>query len=129
MLKDLKVEIDTKSIKIFRFTKRTAGSANDNPLKIQFESIESKLKVLKAAKSLKDSKLFKKVFIDQDLTPTEKALQSHLRKDRNARNSQLTETDSNDRKYGLYKFGGQNDSKFYWEICSGELRRIKILNQ
>ena len=129
MLKELKVEIDTKSIKIFRFTKRTAGSANSNPLIIQFESIESKLKVLRAAKSLKDSELFRKVFINQDLTPTEQALQSQLRKDRNARNSQLTETDPNGRKYGLHKFGGLNESKFYWGIRSGELRRIKIVDQ
>ena len=129
MFKELKVEIDTKSIKIIRFAKRTTSSANSNPLKIQFESIESKIKVLRAAKCLKDSELFKKVFINQDLTPTELALQTQLRKDRNARNSQLTEMDSNDRKFGLHKFGGQTDLKFYWGIRSGELRRIKILDQ
>ena len=130
LLKELKIEIKVDAIKIIRFNNKTssttAPASNPRPVKICFDSVENKLRVLKAAKTLKDSSDFKKVFINQDLTQTELAIQIQLRKERNTKNDQLQEMDSNGRKYGLHKFGGQIDTKFYWGIRNGEIKRIKI---
>ena len=122
LLKELRVEMDTKSLKIFRFAKKAGGSTKLSPVKVQFDSVKGKLRVLRAAKNLK-------VFINQDLTPTELAVQNQLRSERETRNDQLEETDQSGRKYGTHKFGGQTATKLYWVTRSGELKRIKILTE
>ncbi len=43
-------------------------------------------------------------------------------------NNKLDKVDDQGRKFGLFKFNGEStESKFYWGIRSGNLKRIKIV--
>lgn len=51
-----------------------------------------------------------------------------LRNDRKNKNDSLSNQDENGLKYGLHKFGNDIvESKFYWGIRNGELKKIKII--
>ena len=90
---------------------RTTRFRANGPVTVEFQSVETKMKVLRVAKSLKDSEAYKKVFIHMDLTKAEMERNKELRKLQFERNSAFT-LGSGNRKYGMYKFGksGGGDS-------------------
>ena len=64
---------------------------------------------------------------DQDLTESEMARDKDLRKQRNVKNAELTMGEGHF-KYGMTRFGDDEmDSKYYWGIRNGEVRKIKKL--
>jgi hypothetical protein len=59
------------------------------------------------------------VYINKDMTRAERMAEKELRDERNKRNGELTEQDTNGRPRGTF-----NGKKFYWGVRFGELRKI-----
>ena len=117
---------DENNPKVTRFK----SNNNDKPGQILVEcsTREIKFEILKAAKKLKDSSHTKGIYINPDLTPAQIASDKKLRKERKELNDKLTLTGEDNLKYGMHKFGTDSiESKFYWGIRNGELKKIKIL--
>ena len=95
------------------------------PITVEFESIETKMKVLRAAKGLRESEDHKRVYINMDLTKAEMERGKELRKEQNEANDKLNLGTGN-RKYGMHKFDdSENEVEFYWGIRRDQLVRIK----
>ena len=118
------IEVEVEEFKVHRF--RDGKEGKPGPLVVEFKDVDNKMKVLKEARKLRNSK-FDKVFINQDLTESEMVRDRDLRRQRMEANAKLPLGDGN-LKYGMSKFGDeQQESKFYWGIRNGELRKIKKL--
>ena len=112
--------------KITRLKKTTTGGKPGNIL-LECVNKEQKLSILKAARGLRESARYKDVYINSDLTSAQLEQGKKLRLERNDRNSKLTLTDDRNLKYGLHKFGDdQAESKYYWGIRNGEIKKIKV---
>ena len=96
-------------------------------MKLDQELREKKIEILRAARKLRDSPEHKNIYINQDLTEAEQAEDKKLRKDRDEKNANLPNTNTNNnKKYGMHKFGEDvSESKFYWGIRNGVVRKIK----
>ena len=95
------------------------------PITVEFESIETKMKVLRAAKGLRESEDHKRVYINMDLTKAEMERGKELRKEQYEANDNFNLGTGN-RKYGMYKFDdSENEVEFYWGIRRDQLVRIK----
>ena len=110
----------TKMRKVSRLKKNPQlPNTKPPPLIVELCDKDTKLRVLKSAKNLKDSESFNKCFINPDLTRNELAIEIELRKRRNLENSKLEQGD------GRLKYGElQNGTKFYWGVRFGKLCRI-----
>ena len=108
----------------FKSTRFKDSGEKTGLLLVEFEDVETKMNVLKASRKLKGSK-YDKVFINKDLTEAEMVREKDLRKRRIAENLKLEHGDGHF-KYGMHKFGSDNvESKYYWGVRDGELRKIK----
>jgi hypothetical protein len=93
---------------------------------IECKSRQDKIEILKNARNLKDKEEYKQVFINNDLTNAQLDNEKRLRTERNKKNDELEQMGPNGLKYGLYTFTDGNESKFYWGIRNGKLKRIKV---
>jgi hypothetical protein len=81
---------------------------------------EFMLRALKGAKNLRDNDSYKGVYVNRDMTRTERIIQKQLRDDRNKRNNEdLKETGK-----GKWPRGTHGGKLFHWGIRDGEVRRI-----
>ena len=78
------------------------------------------------ARKLRDNNEYKNVYINPDLTESEAALEKSLRSDRDKKNEELPNVSENGLRYGMHKFNGAAESKFYWGIRNRELRKIPV---
>jgi hypothetical protein len=127
ILAEIGIESDEiEEIKIKRFKSKESGKPGQ--ILMECDSKETKMSILKAAKNLKNNTAYKSIYINNDLTHAQLELEKKLRKERNEKNSSLPETGPNNLKYGLHVFGDSGvESKFYWGIRNGELKKIKVL--
>ena len=115
--------VNTESVKLTRFK----GKDNrPGPILLELESVEKKNQVLKLARKLRDNNEYKNVYINPDLTESEAALEKSLRSDRDKKNEELPNVSENGLRYGMHKFNGAAESKFYWGIRNRELRKIPV---
>ena len=121
----IEVDTNTEQTKIFRLKRK--GNNSPSIILVECENVEKKAEILKAAKKLRNSVEHKNIYINQDLTEAEQAEEKKLRKDRNEKNASLPNTNTNNnKKYGMHKFGEDTtESKFYWGIRNGVVRKIK----
>ena len=127
IMNELGIESDDFSeSKIKRFKSKESGKPGQ--ILMECDSKETKMSILKAAKNFKNNTAYKSIYINNDLTHAQLELEKKLRKERNEKNSSLPETGPNNLKYGLHVFGDSGvESKFYWGIRNGELKKIKVL--
>ena len=93
--------------------------------RLNFNSEEDKLKILKSSKKLKNNGNFPNVYINPDLTKHEMDLTKKLNQEKKDLNHKLPHEEDG-KKYGLHKFGkDNNESKFFWGIRDFQLTRIK----
>jgi hypothetical protein len=88
--------------------------------------VDLKMLILKSAKKLKEMDGYRDVYINCDLTNVQLEIEKKLRTERNDKNKALEFTGQNG-QYGKQKLRDGSESKFYWGIRSGELRKIKFL--
>ena len=116
--------INVNSVKINRF--KSKNNDKKTPVQVVFSMEEDKMKVLKAAKSLKSNSKYTGVYINPDLTKLEIAATKKLNQERKERNDKLPHEESG-KKYGLFKFGTDaNETKYFWGIRDFQLTKIKI---
>jgi hypothetical protein len=106
-------------------TDQQAGKALDM-IVVEFNSEEIRTRALVAARALKNDPKLNKVYINPDRTPSERALDHHLRTERNKLNSALPKTkDDGRQRYGVQPSDHPKaGKKFYWGIRSNALREI-----
>jgi hypothetical protein len=96
--------------------------SNDSKVLVEFKSKNDRDLVLKNRIKLAANNDYKgKIFINPDLTASERSTERELRLIRNERNGKLSESvdDSN------FKYGKTDDGKlFYWGIRDGALKKI-----
>ena len=126
ILEKIGVDVSMNNTKIIRF-KRKANSTQGIVL-VECENVEKKVEILRAARKLRESAEHKNVYINQDLTEAEQAEDKKLRKERDEKNAILPNI-INNKKYGMHKFGDDaSESKFYWGIRNGVVRKIKSVD-
>ena len=94
---------------------------NDGPILVVCDNRETKLKILKAANKLRDNG-YSGVFINNDRTVAEAAIEKKLREEAKVKNMAL-EHGSGYLKYGQQTINGKN-FKWYWGVRGMELRKI-----
>jgi hypothetical protein len=75
---------------------------------------------LKEAKNLRENDSYKGVYVNRDMTRTERFIQKQLRDERNKKNKEDLKETSN----GNYPRGDYQGKLFHWGIRDGEVRRI-----
>ena len=110
-----------------KFTRyKSNKNAKPGQILVECSTREIKMEILKAAKKLKESNHTKGIYINPDLTPAQIASDKKLRKERKELNDKLPHTGEDNLKYGIHKFGNEGiESRFYWGIRNGELKKIK----
>jgi hypothetical protein len=93
---------------------------------VRCSEVGLKMDILKSAKKLKEMDGYREVYINCDLTNAQLDIEKKLRTERNDKNKALEFTGQNG-QYGKQKLRDGSESKFYWGIRSGELRKIKFL--
>ena len=111
------------SVKLIRFKGK---NDKPGPILVELETVAIKNQVLKSARKLRGINEYENVYINPDLTESEAALEKSLRNDRNKKNEELPNVDENGLRYGMHKFNGTAESKFYWGIRNRELRKIPV---
>lgn len=92
---------------------------------LELKDEEAKLTALRNARNLRDTEDLKKVYVNPDKTPSERALERELRAERNRRNEKLSEVSEGRHRYGVKPSGHHRaGKKFYWGIRWNELREI-----
>ena len=121
ILQAIDLNIPNKKANCFK----ASYSSKSSPVQVVLNSKEDKIKVLKAAKKLKENPEFKGIYINADFTKTELDLTKSLNEERKNRNSALPHGEGG-KKYGFNLFGNDTDpSKFFWGIRDFELIKIK----
>lgn len=123
-----KEKIERKYYKITRFKNKEEGKPG--VILVEFDEIETKLKIQSSAKKLMKIEEYNKVYINKDSTKNEMENEKLLRDDRRKRNELLDNTDGKGFKFGYHRF--QNDkevSKFFWGIRIGEIKKIKYIER
>ncbi|RNA24986.1 hypothetical protein BpHYR1_046059 [Brachionus plicatilis] len=102
----------------------TAGSNIERVLfVVEMDSVSSKLDMLGNSKKLRNSEELKGVYINEDLTPSERIAHKKLREERDRRNNELTATATVNGRIVKVKECDDNKKRF-WGIRNGELRLI-----
>ena len=118
---------ETRVKKARRISRRTDGSnaATAGPvlLVVEMESTEAKLEILQKSKDLRKKEGYKDVYVNEDLTPSERIADRKLREERNRRNNELTETALVNGRTVKCKTG-QDGKKRFWGIRNGELKLV-----
>ena len=99
---------------------------SDGCITMELDSVETKMRVLRAAKELRTSDSYKKVYINLDLTKAEYERHKELRIRQIALNRDLPNGTGNLR-HGLHKFDGEDGTEtcFFWGIRRDQLVRIR----
>ena len=111
-----KNNINIKNVSRFNTKKGTTST----PIRVELDSVENKIEILKVARRLKNDEDFKEVYIHKDKTLLEREAEKKLIATRKELNGRLTEGN------GPLKHGTHNGKKFYWGIRNGEVVRIHI---
>ena len=93
---------------------------------MELDSVDTKMKVLKAAKELRESDDFKEVYINLDLTKAEYERHKELRSKQFELNGNLPNSTGR-LKHGLHRFDGIDgaEERFFWGIRRDQLVRIR----
>jgi hypothetical protein len=110
-------------LKIVRL-KPKAGTNKPGLILVACEEIEFKTAILKSSKKLKDMVGCRDVYINCDLTNTQLEIEKKLRTERNEKNKNLKFAGENGLRYGKHTRSDGKESKFYWGVRSGELKKI-----
>jgi hypothetical protein len=113
-------KIDESQVK--RVVQLKQNESNDSKILVEFKNKSDRDLVLKNRIKLAAIEMYKgKVFINPDLTASERATERDLRLKRKEKNDQLSETVANSN----FKYGRTDDGKlFYWGIRDGALKKI-----
>ena len=84
-----------------------------SPLLIQFENSQHVEIAIERAKQLKKTNKLRDVYINRDMTESERSFEAALRKKRNDENDKLPNTDDLGRKYGI---DDATNNRYYWRI-------------
>jgi hypothetical protein len=104
-----------------RIRKDDVINDKNNPILIKFKDLKDKLSVLKNANKLKSFN-GPKIFINHDLTDSDRDFEKALRDERKKRNDALSYTDPiTNLKYGL-----DDNKKFYYGVRRGSIKKIFI---
>ena len=132
LLSELGVDCaDVETFKRLKSTKPAPGTDDSStartrrpcPVLVQFKNALYRDRALQSASRLRDSALFKGVFLDIDKTKAERSEEYKLRKERDARNSQLpnvVEGTEGRQRYGTDGHG----KKFYYGIRYGVIKKV-----
>jgi hypothetical protein len=115
----------TNNTKIVRL-KQKPGINKPGLILVSCEDADMRMQILKSAKKLKEVDGCRDVYINCDLTNTQLDIEKRLRTERNDKNKSLSYTGPNGLKYGKQTLSDGSESKFYWGIRSGELKKIKF---
>ena len=112
------LEIDLKTVKRHWRLKTKENNMNDivNPMIVEFTDFESKNKATKNSYKLKTYK--DKVYINNDLTESERSIEKKLRDERNRRNNELSIEEN-----GL-RYSEDEKGKFHYGIRNGIVKKI-----
>jgi methionine synthase II (cobalamin-independent) len=91
---------------------------------VSFNETEHRNSLLKSAKKLKDMVGCRDVYINCDLTNAPLDMEKKLRTERNEKNKNLKFAGENGLRYGKQTRSDGKESKFYWGVRSGELKKI-----
>jgi hypothetical protein len=117
--------VDSSAYKIIRYKSKTGEKPGI--IIVEFNSIETKEKIQKAAKKLSKETDYKGVYINRDLSKDEMLIEKQLRDERRKKNDELPEKEENGSKFRYHKFGTDvTESKFIWGIKDGEVKKFKI---
>ena len=121
---DLLESLNVSKNKVKRFTRlRKKGGKTDQTkpdlLLIEFTDNITQTKALSNAAKLRNITNYKKVFVNPDKTPTERAGEAKLRQTRNELNDSLQHGS------GRFKYGIENNKRYYWGIRNGMLCKLE----
>ena len=123
-----KIGIPATRVKKARRISRRPGeqstTANSRVLLVvEMESATAKLEMLRSARKLREIESHKDIYINEDLTPSERIADQKLRQERDKRNNQLTGTETADGRSLKFKVC-EDGKKRFWAIRNGELRLV-----
>ncbi|RNA40381.1 hypothetical protein BpHYR1_021774 [Brachionus plicatilis] len=114
----------TKKTPVRSETAETAGSNIERVLfVVEMDSVSSKLDMLGNSKKLRNSEELKGVYINEDLTPSERIAHKKLREEQDRRNNERTATATVNGRIVKMKECDDKKKRF-WGIRNGELRLI-----
>jgi hypothetical protein len=116
-----KLELNIGLIKkTSRLKNRDSNIGDDNnPILIELNDIDSKNKVMKNASKLKDFKLENRfIYLNNDLTFAERALEKVKREERDKLNASLTKKDD------IGKYDMENGKAYYYAVRFGEIKKV-----
>lgn len=122
ILKEILDVLSVEDSTVKRFSRiKTKENMNDefNPMIVEFNDNLNKVKAIRNSSKLKTYEKHK-VFINNDLTESERSVEKNLRDERNRLNGQLNATNSDGQKYGE----DSNGKKFHYGIRYGSIRKI-----
>lgn len=114
-----------KARKISRARDRTANTINNRVLLVvEMESPGARADLIRSSRKLRDDNSH--IYINEDLTPSERITQRKLREERDSRNNLLPESETFNGR--VLKFKTCTDGKKrFWGIRNGELKMITSL--
>ena len=96
------------------------------PLLVQFKCTQYRDRALQAARDLRESDTFCKVYLDIDKTQAERAEEYKLRRLRNEENAKLPNVVEGSEGRQRYGIDAKSNRKFFYGIRSGATRKIFI---
>lgn len=110
----------------FRLRKRGSTPNPNQPCPLLFELDNTQLvdKAITNSKKLRSINEFKKVYVNRDLTESERKFEAELRKRRNDENKKLPHVDEHGRRYGINETTNQ---RYFWRVDrQGRLAQVEI---
>jgi hypothetical protein len=112
--------LETPLYEMKRFKRVKTNNEKPNLILIEFGEAVTLPSALRKAKNLRTNDKFKGVYVNKDMTRTERIIEKRLRDERNWKNKEeMKETGGGEWPRGLYE-----SRLFHWGIRSGEVRRI-----
>ena len=113
-----------KAKKISRAKDKTAN--NRVLLVVEMESPSARADMIRSSRKFRDDESHKCIYINEDLTPSERITQRKLRQERDSRNDLLPESGTINGRVMKFKTCTDGKKRF-WGIRNGELRMITSL--
>ena len=104
----------------------TGHRLRPTPLLVQFKCTQYRDRALQAARDLRESDTFGKVYLDIDKTQAERAEEYKLRRLRNEENAKLPNVVEGSEGRQRYGIDAKSNRKFFYGIRSGATRKIFI---
>lgn len=92
-------------------------------LVVEMESTEAKIDMLRKSKILREKPEYNNVYVNEDLTPSERVANRKLRQERDRKNNELTGSDVINGRTLKFKICNDGKKRF-WGIRNGELKLV-----